>query len=58
MFVRDHISKGDIVVEYIDTSSNLADLLTKPVLKNKLQVFRSGLNLIADRGSVEISTIK
>ncbi|XP_004966968.2 uncharacterized protein LOC101762853 [Setaria italica] len=30
-FLRDHVEKGDIELKYIDTSQQLADILTKPL---------------------------
>ena len=30
-FIRDHISKGDIELKFIDTSRQLADIFTKPL---------------------------
>jgi hypothetical protein len=30
-FLRDHVKKGDIVIKYIDTERQLADIFTKPL---------------------------
>ena len=30
-FVRDHVQDGDIVIEYVRTAQNVADILTKPL---------------------------
>jgi hypothetical protein len=30
-FQRDHVEKGDIVMKYIDTERQLADIFTKPL---------------------------
>jgi hypothetical protein len=30
-FLRDHVEKGDIVMKYIDTKRQLADIFTKPL---------------------------
>jgi hypothetical protein len=30
-FLRDHVEKGDIVMKYIDTERQLADIFTKPL---------------------------
>jgi hypothetical protein len=30
-FLRDHVEKGDIVIKYIDTERQLADIFTKPL---------------------------
>lgn len=32
-FIRDHIQSGDVVIEHIDTSKQLADIFTKPLNK-------------------------
>jgi hypothetical protein len=29
--LRDHVEKGDIVIKYIDTERQLADIFTKPL---------------------------
>ena len=42
-FVRDILSKGNVVMEKVHTSENLADMLTKPVVLSK---FKHCLNLI------------
>ena len=30
-FIRDHVLKGDIELEFVSTSKQLADILTKPL---------------------------
>ena len=30
-FVRDHVQEGNIMIEYIGTTGNMADILTKPL---------------------------
>jgi hypothetical protein len=30
-FLRDHVEKGDILMKYIDTETQLADIFTKPL---------------------------
>ena len=30
-FVRDHVQEGDVTIEYVGTSENAADILTKPL---------------------------
>ena len=30
-FVRDHVAKGDIELNYVESKSNLADIFTKPL---------------------------
>jgi len=34
-FIRDHVAKGDIVLEFISTDSQLADIFTKPLLEER-----------------------
>ena len=34
--IRDHVLKGDIELEFVSTSNQLADILTKPVLRKLL----------------------
>ena len=35
-FLRDHVLKGDCVLEFVDTKNQLADIFTKPLPKEKL----------------------
>ena len=42
-FIRDNISNKFIKVEYVPTSHNVADLMTKPATKIKLQHFKDRL---------------
>ena len=42
-FIRERIESGFIRLSHIATDENIADLLTKPVSKIKLQKFRSTL---------------
>ncbi|SOV03299.1 uncharacterized protein UDID_18619 [Ustilago sp. UG-2017a] len=30
-FVRDHVQDGDILIEFVGTANNVADILTKPL---------------------------
>jgi len=40
-FIRDHVQKGDISLEFIDTNHQIADIFTKPLDKEKFEYFRS-----------------
>ena len=39
-FIRDEINKGSILLEYIETENNVADVLMKPMTGKKLNSFR------------------
>ncbi|KAK9035730.1 hypothetical protein V6N11_077761 [Hibiscus sabdariffa] len=39
-FIRDHVSKNDIVLEYVDTLHQLADIFTKPLDKERFWTLR------------------
>jgi len=34
-FLKDHISKGNFVIEYVDTKHQLANIFTKPLAKER-----------------------
>jgi hypothetical protein len=44
--VRDLVSSGEIELQYIPTTEQLADVLTKPLLKTLHQKMKNGLNMI------------
>ena len=39
-FVRDHVTKKKIEIEYVSTEHNVADLMTKPFSKQKIRIFK------------------
>jgi hypothetical protein len=41
-FLRDHVEKGDIVMKYIDTERQLADIFTKPLDVTRLASLQGG----------------
>lgn len=43
--VRDHINKGLLAVNRVDTKDNTADMFTKPLSKNKFYQFRQDLGV-------------
>ncbi|KAL1107968.1 hypothetical protein V6Z11_D03G081400 [Gossypium hirsutum] len=43
--IRDHVQKGEIVLEYIDTFNQLVDLFTKPLDKERFWTLRGELGL-------------
>jgi hypothetical protein len=45
-FIRDHVQKGDCVLEFIDTSKQLADIFTKPLSKESFYFIRRELGII------------
>jgi hypothetical protein len=45
-FIRDHIARGDIVLSYIGTKEQLADIFTKPLDEKRFIELRHELNII------------
>ncbi|KAK6149412.1 hypothetical protein DH2020_016937 [Rehmannia glutinosa] len=45
-FIRDHVEKKDITVEYISTDKQLADIFTKPLCESKFEELKHELGLI------------
>ena len=50
-FLRDHVSKGDIIIESVSTHDQLADIFTKPLDEQRFCYLRNELNVI-DRSNV------
>ena len=46
-FLRDHVQKGDCVLEFVDTKNQLANIFTKPPPKENFFAIRRELGLIA-----------
>ncbi|KAJ1594192.1 hypothetical protein NDA11_001615 [Ustilago hordei] len=44
-FVRNNVQEGRVQIKYVDTTRNLADVLTKPIGRQAMQQARSGLHL-------------
>jgi hypothetical protein len=44
-FIRDHLEKGDIELEYLPTERNTADILTKPLERVKFERLRAQLGI-------------
>ncbi|WRX26838.1 Reverse transcriptase [Theobroma cacao] len=46
-FVRDHVVKGDIKIEFVNTLHQLADIFTKPLNENRFYEIRRNLGMIS-----------
>lgn len=46
-FIQDELNKGEVELVYIPTCDNTADVLTKPLNKQKQKLFTSNLGLRA-----------
>ena len=44
-FIRDHVQKGDIVLEYVDTKSQMADIFTKPLAEEQFSAIRREIGM-------------
>ena len=44
-FAREHVAKRDVEFSYVNTNEMLADMFTKPVPGNKLQVCSGGIGV-------------
>ena len=44
-FVRDHVAKGDIVLNYVESKSNLADIFTKPLPELEFSALRRQIGM-------------
>ena len=45
-FIRDHVQKGDVVIEFVDTLHQLADIFTKPLNKDRFCTIRDELGIM------------
>jgi len=45
-FIRDHVLKGDVVLEFVDTKNQLADIFTKPLNKDSFYNIRRELGML------------
>ena len=45
-FIRDHVQKGDIALEFIETEFQLADIFTKPLDENRFIFIRRELGML------------
>jgi hypothetical protein len=51
-FLRDHVEKGDIVIKFIDTERQLADIFTKPLDSSHFALLRGELGVCHPYGLV------
>ncbi|MCH88858.1 putative gag-pol polyprotein [Trifolium medium] len=51
-FLRDHVEKGDVTFEYVDTTNQLADIFTKPLASDPFHKISRDLGIL-DLKSVE-----
>ncbi|SOV06685.1 uncharacterized protein UDID_17577 [Ustilago sp. UG-2017a] len=61
-FVRNNVQEGRVQIKYVDTTRNLADVLTKPIGRQAMQQARSGLHLqipaaVYEMGSPSYATV-
>lgn len=54
-FVRERILEREIELQYIPTSSQLANILTKPLDKRTFEFYRSAIGVIASKFLYSIS---
>jgi hypothetical protein len=45
-FLRDHVAKGDIILEGVRSEDQLADIFTKPLDKTRFCMLRNELNIL------------
>ncbi|XP_050219506.1 uncharacterized protein LOC126669905 [Mercurialis annua] len=45
-FIRDHVQKGDVVIEFIDTTNQYADIFTKPLNEDRMHFIIRELNML------------
>ena len=45
-FIRDHVQKGDVVIKFVDTLHQLADIFTKLLDKGRFCTTRGELGMI------------
>jgi hypothetical protein len=51
-FLRDHVSKGDIILEGVWSEDQLADIFTKPLDKTRFCMLRNELNILVLRNFI------
>ncbi len=51
-FLRDHVEKGDVELQFFDTKLQLADIFTKPLDSNRFAFLRGELGIIHPFGMI------
>ena len=44
-FLRDHVQKGDVSIEFVSTENQLADIFTKPLSEDRFCILRRELGM-------------
>ena len=45
-FLRDHVQNGDVVLVFIDTNNQLADIFTKPLNEDRMNFIKQEIGMI------------
>ena len=45
-FIRDHVQKGDVVINFVDTLHQLADIFKKPLDKDRFCTIRGEFGMM------------
>jgi len=51
-FLRDHVSKDDCCIEFVDSEHQLVDIFTKPLARDRFFFIRNELGIL-DGSSIE-----
>ena len=49
-FLRDHVEKGDIVLHFVESDHQLADIFTKPLDSSRFSALRGELGVVCPYG--------
>jgi hypothetical protein len=52
-FIRDRVQKGELKLQYISTYENIADILTKPLVKGKFVYFIDKLGVVGNTSLIK-----
>lgn len=55
-FVKDHYERKDFEIEYVNTNEQIADIMTKPLSKQRFEYLRSKINVISKKEAADMST--